>query len=240
MTNGSDLGNDKERSLPQLIIIIVLAVIAVPATVYAVNYVIEIRSKAGPSDQPQNVQVSNVTDAGATITWTTPANKTIGYVKYGTSADTSEIAFDSRDTGSSTTEYTIHTVTLENLSAETLYYYKIVIGDQEFQNGTIPYELKTGKTLEAIPTPRPIIGEVEDPYSSDEEFLVTIYIKSSDTVSNKLSVITKDNKYNFDLANLRLEDLSMQYVNFDGSQMYLTAEGGGIGTGTIITDIIEL
>jgi hypothetical protein len=228
----------KGKSVLVIILFILLVAILVPLTWYAINYINDIRTKALVTESPQKIEVTNVTSTSASISWITPTQKTVGYVKYGTSSELSDIAWDSRDKGEASGEYSLHYVNLTGLAPTTTYYYSIVVGGKEYEEDTFPFT--TASISETVSTPIPLKGSVEDPTGGTEEVIVFMYLEKDDKVSNKLSALTSGKRYTFDLSNLRLVDLSSAFSDFDDAVLYLSAEGAERGGGTVETKIIQL
>lgn len=232
--------SEEKKSYKPIIIIFIIAAVLIPVTVYAVMYITEIRTKASPTEKPQKIEITNISDSSINISWITQTKKTIGLVKYGASTKLTNTAFDIRDTKDTNGEYFNHYVELTNLSASTTYYYTIVVGGKEYKKENEDYSnFKTGSTLSTIPTPLPIKGKVADPSSGNEEIIVYIYLENDRNISSKLSALTSSRQYVLDLANLRTSDLSETYTLLDGATIYVLAQGGDRGEGSVTTKVIE-
>ena len=59
--DNSFLKKTKKRSMGPVILIIILTIVFIPAIVYAVMYITELRTKALPTEIPQKIEVTNVT-----------------------------------------------------------------------------------------------------------------------------------------------------------------------------------
>ncbi len=233
-------GDSKRRSYKTIIIIFIIAAILIPMTVYAVMYITEMRTKASPTEKPQKVEITNVTDSSVTISWITQTKQTIGFVKYGSSTKLTNTAFDIRDTKNNNGEYFNHYVEITNLSPSTTYYYSVVVGGKEYKMTSGDYySFKTGATLSTVPTPLPIKGKVSDPYGGDEEVIIYIYLGNEGNISSKLSVLTDNLQYVVDFANFRTSDLDETFTSLDGATLYVLAQGADRGEGSIITEIAE-
>ncbi len=229
------------NSLRGVVIILLLASVFIPATVFGVMKVIEIRSGAQPTESPKDIEVTNIFDTSATISWSTPGGKSIGYVKYGETANLDKIAFDKRDAKKAEGKYTVHYVELVDLSPSTLYYYSIFVdGKEHKKNESEYYTFTTGAILENLNVPLPVKGAVEDNSESDEEIIVYLYAQKDTNISNKISVLTKNKKYTLDLSNLRVADLSEFFNDFDGATLYIMAQGGDRGKGDVKTEVLRL
>lgn len=229
-----------KRSFFSFFIVILLLVILIPVTVFAVKYAVDMRTEAGPTEKPQRVEVTNIMDTTATISWVTPSLKTNGYIKYGTSDEVANVAFDDRDGDKPYGNFSCHYIYLTELSPSTKYYYTIVVGGKEYDKNGTKYEFKTGPVLESIATPRPIKGTVNDSTGGQEEIIVYLYAKKGTTSSNKISTLTTNGRYALDLANLRKSDLSSNFDMLIGSTLYVYADGAERGEGSVTTQIIEL
>ena len=231
---------EEKRSYKTIIIVLIIAAILIPVTVYAVMYITEIRSKAYPTEKPQKVEITNVTDSSVTISWITQTELTIGFVKYSSTSSLTNTALDIRDKNKANGEFYNHYVEVTNLSSSSSYNYTIVVGGKEYkkENGEY-YEFETGPTLQTVPTPLPIKGKVEDPSRGNEEVIIYMYLENDNDVSNKLSVITDGKVYTLDLANFRTINLNNTFTNLDGAILYILAQGADRGEGSITTEIAE-
>lgn len=223
----------KKRPFGVIIILILLVALLVPLTIYTISYVNELRTKALPTESPQDIELTNVSGTSVTISWSTPSQKTVGYVKYGTTSKLGEVAFDKRDEGSASGEFSLHYVELAGLTPSTKYYYVIVVGGKEYKRADEFYDFETGPVLETISTPLPIKGDVEDPSGGDEELIVLIYARKENEISSKLSALTSNKRYSFDLSNLRSADLEGAFTDLDGATLYCIAEGAERGEGEV-------
>ncbi|MBN2015686.1 fibronectin type III domain-containing protein [Candidatus Dojkabacteria bacterium] len=231
----------QQRKFRTLIIILFIAVILIPLSVSGVMYITEMRTKALPTEVPQNVVVTNITDTSATISWVTPTVETIGFVKFGNQPEVSQIAFDIRDIGEANGQYTLHYVDLVGLNPDSSYYYLIAVGGKEYKMSQNQlYQFRTGSTLETVQMPQPVKGEVEDSSGSNEDLIVYLYAEKDGLVSNELSALTLDRRYTFDLSNLRLADLSDYFTEYNSATLYIVAEGGDRGEGRVTTQIIQI
>lgn len=231
----------KKRSYKTLIIVLLMASVFIPATFFAVMKVIEIRSSAKPTEEPKNIEITNIMDTSVSISWITPNKKTLAYVKYGKDKSVKNTAFDKRDGKKGEGEYSIHYVELLDLVPNTKYYYSIVVGSKEYKKSKDEYyTFTTGPILETIQTPLPVKGAVNDPSGDDEEVVIYVYAQNEGKTSNKISVLTTNKRYTLDLSNLRLADLSGYFTNVDGATLYILGQGGGRGEGSVQTEVLQL
>jgi len=230
----------KIKSYKSIIIVLIIAAIFIPITIYAVKFVTEMRTEAAPTEKPRKIEVTNITDCSVTVSWVTPNVETIGFIEYGTSDSLTNTSFDLRDTEKSNKEYYNHYVEITNLTSSTSYNYGIIVGGKEYkrENGSY-YSFETGETLSTVPTPLPVKGKVADPSGGSEEIIVYAYLENDGEISNKLSALTDSKQYALDLANFRKDDLSETFTLLDGATLYVLAQGADRGEGSVTTEIVH-
>lgn len=125
-----------------------ILLVGIPVAIYLVSRPAGFRLGAQTPSTPENVAVSGVTTAGATVTWTTPV-AVQGGVSYGLS--TSSLIFFKPDTAATTN----HVINLEGLISGSPYFFVIKVGEKSYDNGGKPYTFETKPT----PTPAPSLTE---------------------------------------------------------------------------------
>jgi hypothetical protein len=181
----------KKINLKTIVIVIVMLVVIVLGVV-AVTQAKIFMSGATSDVEPTNVvAVSSEDGKTVTITWTSE-KESVAKIEYGTTAASLVLmTADSVATKS-------HSLTLNQLRPATNYYYRIRIGDEIFDNGGMPYIVKTkgetGATVTLVPTvTTPEAGaSVITPATSQSG---TVLICNSKTDYNKDGVINS-----FDMA----------------------------------------
>jgi len=136
----------KNKKTVIVIVALVLAVGLVVGLVLGMDNIKNLFGQAAGQQQPQGVRVTSVTANSATIVWQT-AIPVIGQIEYGTtpgsfllrSAETNQIAN--------------HNLTLSPLLPETIYYFRIRVGDQVYDNNGAPYSFTTKAVVETAPAP---------------------------------------------------------------------------------------
>lgn len=130
---------------------------------YLVFGMIQGRFIRANDEQPQDVQITNVTGTTASIVWKTSIEVEGGVIQYGVSP--AALGSFAPIEGEKSTS---HTVDLSLLTPATTYYFQIVYGENKiFDNGGAPWtfvtkgdgegeDVKTGINLESIVTPTPI------------------------------------------------------------------------------------
>lgn len=159
-------------------------------------------SRATVDSEPQNVQISNLSDTSFTISFTTNA-PAIGTLIYGTDISTPNIALDDRDqTASGSAQYQVHFITIKNLTPATQYYYVIVSGDQKLENNGQPFSITTESTLTgSTPTQQTLSGSVaQSDGSVPSEGIIYVTTNNSQQLAG---LINPDGTYSIPLGGMR-------------------------------------
>ena len=114
-------------------------------------------------DSPTEVRISNITDSGFSVSWTT-SKAAPGYVYYGEGqSEMNIVALDERDTLSGNRGgYFTHWVTIAGLKKESEYKFLVVSGKESFgkDGGKEAYVVMTAPTLNSSPTADVAYGQV--------------------------------------------------------------------------------
>lgn len=140
----------RKSKIPTIIAIFTL-VIGVAVGVFAVNQTQSFRLGASPETTPQDVQVSNIQDKTATITWRTD-KAVVGSILWDETASVSKTASDG------TSLKTLHQVTLTGLSAGKRYYFKITSSGSTYSNSGSPWTFDT--TTKTVSKTQVLTGSV--------------------------------------------------------------------------------
>lgn len=130
-----------------LIVGVLILLIGVPAAILVLKQQTIFKLGAQTQNKPESVKTSNITEQGATITWTTQ-KATQGLVNYGISP--SNLTLVQMENAPAIN----HQVNLAGLLPGTNYFFVIKIGNQTFDNNGQPYTFTT-KSKEILPTPSP-------------------------------------------------------------------------------------
>jgi hypothetical protein len=109
-------------------------------------------TKAGPTEAPKNVKISDNGSNTFTVSWTTDTPVT-GYLKYSENpAKITTPAGDIRDQISGSSQgYTNHYVKVTGLNADKTNYFMIGSGSQLYDDSGKPFEVRTGQQVIAPP-----------------------------------------------------------------------------------------
>ena len=131
------------------------------AGIWLVQRQISRSSQAAAEASPKEVVVANVTGSSFAVTWVTD-KAAVGYVQYGEATNNPDLVVsDDRDQQKGSVEnYFTHFVTVKGLKPDTTYKFKIGSGNRNFDQGGVPYEIKTGITLTETPAADVAYGQV--------------------------------------------------------------------------------
>lgn len=191
-------------------------------------------TKAGPTESPKNVKITNLATNTFTASWTTDTPVT-GFLRY--SENPGKIttpAGDVRDQISGSAQaYTNHYVNIIGLKADTTYYFVIGSGPQTYTDNGKPFQVRTGPQV--IPPPENVIsGKVvngnNDPVNGA---IVYVDIEGGESMS---TVTKNDGTWRLNLAGARTTD--GQVLTYDAEKAILSMfiQGGSSGTATAITN----
>lgn len=204
------------------------------AGIVLVNMRQGLESKAGPTESPKNIKVSNKGSNTFSVSWTTDIPLT-GYVRYSDNpAKITLPAGDARDQISGSSQsYTNHYVNITGLNANTTYYFLIGSGSQTYDDGGKPFQIRT--TLQAIAPPEDVIyGKVVGAGGNPVNGAI-LYVEVEG--GQTLSAMTKtDGTWRLNLATAK--DKDGKVLTYDPAKALLSifVQAGSAGTATAITD----
>lgn len=197
---------------------IVLIIGAIFVTTFLAGKESLFRILAGPNQDPQNLEITNISDASFTVSYTTE-DKVIGTVQYGQDpANLENLVLDDRDQLSqSVSEYYVHSITLKDLAPESIYYFNIISGGETYLNNGSPFNAKTGALIEKDPlNVEPLSGKVILPDGSNViDALVYFSLNDAQQLS---AVIKDDGNYTIPLNTLRNDSLN-DFVEIDKNEI---------------------
>lgn len=119
-------------------------------------------SSASGSVIPTNVAVTNISDTGFTVVWTTPSPAT-GAIKIVSPKKTPATFFDDRDTTGKMGRYSIHSVNIRSLAPTTSYSFLILSNGKNYHESGKPYAITTASALSGGGTGlEPAYGAIND------------------------------------------------------------------------------
>lgn len=216
--------------------IIVVVLLAIPATLLAFN-LFNIRSYlpfAEGDIEPMDVNITNITENGFSVTWWTPTKQTEGSIKYGTGGSVSTVVQDDRGSGNDK-KFETHHVSVSSLTPETEYSFSIFVNNKEYKRGGASYyTVKTLPVLSQAPTPNPVTGTISNAESIKNDAVVFVYLSnSSEDQSIVYSTNTSSNgTFAIDVGTVRSSVVSRPFTIGNDTQMnfYALAKGKLYGT----------
>ncbi len=179
--------------------------------------------QASPTDIPQNVKITNISDTSFTISYKTKEDS-IGSVNFGKDKNLGQAAFDLRDQKQDLTlPHKIHMITVKNLTPETRYYFSIASGQKLFLDNDVPFEISTGPTIKDQPSPEVSLqGYVILPDGSKpKETIVYATTEGSQVIS---TIMKEDGSYLLSLNTMRSSDLSSYPIFSQDSKINILIE----------------
>ena len=204
-----------QRRIPTLLGIMMI-VVGIGVTTYLASKGAIVTTKAGPTETPQDVRVTNISDNSITVSYTTEA-QVIGSINYGRDKSLGQTTLDDRDDEGVISPRFVHYVTLKNLSPSATYLFSITSGANTYLKDGNPYEITTAPSIRAnVDEDSLLKGTIIYPEQYSKEAI--IYITSQD--ASTISTIAKDDGNYSSLLNiLRDKDLS-SYFGFNENTVF--------------------
>jgi hypothetical protein len=198
------------KRIPTLFGILIIT-IGVAVTTFLVNQGVLLKSNAMPTEQPQNVRITNITDNSFSVSYETDS-QVIGSLNYGKDNKLGQQALDDRDqqTGS-LASHSIHNITARDLDPQTKYYFSITSGQNNYTNGDKLFEVITGSNIsDSPPNQNPIGGKITlIDGTAPKEAIIYVTADNSQVVS---TLAKADGTYILPLNALRTNDLASYYT----------------------------
>lgn len=183
-----------------------LVIIGIGITAYITGTETVFRSGASPSEAPKNIRITNITDNSFAVTYTTDT-AALGSISFGKDTSLGTVLLDDRDQLTNNPHaYTVHTITVKNLSANTQYYFSVTTGGTTYLNNALPYMAKTGSVISGSSQLQQVIsGTVNLPQGNNGSgALVYLQIPNGQMISTLTDI---QGNYHISLANIRTADL---------------------------------
>lgn len=212
----------KKKNIPTILGLVIL-VIGTFAGVFFLGAKQIFRIGADSSVSPKDIRASNISDTGATISWTTD-KPTTDFIVWGEGkSSVSQVLKEDQ----SDQKFFTHSINLSGLKPNTTYFYKINSEGNEFDNKGIPWELTTGAPLNESTFPIVMSGSVINATGVQVKRAL-VYANVSGYL---LSTLTSDSgTFVFQLGSARNQDLQ-SYVSIDPAQttVELSVQAGADG-----------
>ncbi|HSD99085.1 MAG TPA: Ig-like domain-containing protein [Patescibacteria group bacterium] len=212
-----------DKKIPTIAGLFLLA-IAVLATSYLVNTGVILFGGAAPSENPQNVRITNISDTGFTVAYTTEAS-VIGTLSLQEDGKNQTI-LDERDQQSGIPQsYTVHSLSVKNATPETTYAFSITSGATTYQNNGNLFSLTTAPAFTASPSAtKPLSGKLlQSSGTPAAGILVFVTTKNGQTLS---TLTDAQGVYIIPLNAMRTTDMTQPVLFDESSIMQLLATDG--------------
>ncbi len=221
----------KKKRIPTIIGLLVL-IIGVIASVFLIKERTRWFTRAVPETTPKQIQFTNVTDSGFSVSWVTD-EATAGFVRYSETDQLDQVARDDRDEmANETGNFTTHHVTLYNLKPATTYQFQIFSAGQAYGKDGRYHQVTTAPALTSPSPPSDVAyGTVNNQAGSPAEGAI-VYLSLPGATAQSALVKASGN-WVIPLNLARSEDLS-GYAQYDKQVTVLDiiVQGGGLGTAT--------
>lgn len=213
-----------DKRIPTLAAVILIAV-GVIATSFLVESGVIYLGGAAPSDAPQDVKITNITDQALTITYKTDT-AVIGTVSLGQTKDNLQTALDDRDQISGVPkEYVVHSISMKNLKPNTSYVFSITSGATTYLNNNELFQIKTGPEISVPPSSQPAISGKIVNASGSAPAEALVYLTTSN--GQLLSTLTKtDGSYILPLNTYRTASLASLFAFTPNTTLQLLTTDG--------------
>lgn len=191
-------------------------------------------SRAGPSQTPTDVRISNTQDSSFTVSYTTE-DKVIGSINFGDSKNLGQSALDGRDqqTGS-VTPHKIHNITVRGLNPSTKYYFSILSGQNTFLNNNDLFEAFTARAIDGSPSQQtPLSGKIILPNGAmPSEAIIYVTAENAQVIS---TLVKQDGSYILPLNSLLNKDLNGYFVFQKNTIIKLLAVGDSLKSNVLLS-----
>lgn len=205
-----------EKRLPTLLGILIIAV-GIGITSLLVKTGVVFIGRASPSEIPENIRITNLSDTAFTVSYTTEA-KVLGTISFGKDTTLGSIAIDDRDQAGNIGSYQTHHITAGNLKPSTKYLFSINSGQNTVSNNGVPFDVTTTVTNQSkSSSQQKVTGNVIAPDATiPSEVIVYLTLENTKTSS---SFLKSDGSYSLSLDSLLSQgDAVLQLVVVAPSQ----------------------
>ncbi|MDO8620955.1 MAG: Ig-like domain-containing protein [Candidatus Levybacteria bacterium] len=191
-------------------------------------------SRAGPSQTPTDVRISNIQDSSFSVSYTTE-DQVIGSINFGDSKNLGQSALDNRDqqTGS-VSPHRIHNITVRGLNPSTKYYFSILSGQNTFLNNNSLFEAFTARAIDESPSQQtPLSGKIILPNGTiPSEAIIYVTSENAQVIS---ALVKQDGSYMLPLNSLLNKDLSGYFAFQKNTIIKLLVVGDSLRSNVLLS-----
>lgn len=228
--------------------VVMVALVSIPVAVYAFDLfdIREFFSGAQPTSvTPANVYITNITESGATVTWTTFGTPTVGNIRYGATVNeqNNQSVYDDRVSGVANTKFETHHMTIRGLQPDTSYSYTIYNDEVEYTSGSpSSFTFQTAPLGDTPSIPTPIIGTISNVDTVGQDSIIYLYLSKGQNNSVVYSTTSQlDGNFSIDVGGIRSSQVANLYELDASSAMNLyVAAKTGLYSKTVTDWVTEL
>ncbi len=194
------------KKIPGLLGLFVV-VLGLGITIYLAQKTTNFFGRAAPSETPNTIRITNISDTSFTLTYQTDASY-VGTMTMGADAQDIQVILDDRDQTSGTPKpYALHSITAKNLKPSTSYSFSILSGNTVFLNNGQKFLVTTARSLSASPSVQtPLAGKIRSLGTTPlNEVLVFATASNGQTLS---TLIDPSGLYVLPVNTMRTKDLA--------------------------------
>lgn len=196
------------------------------------------RGRAFENTIPREIRITNISEGSFAVSWVTDT-PTSGFIAFGKTPAPGETTLDDRDAGGDKIEnYYTHHITVSQLEASTIYYFKIGSAERLFGQNDSPFVVTTAPSPSSSSISDPAYGQIlKEDGSPAEGTIVYLKISNCSTLS---TLVRPSGSWLISLNLARSEDLSnfCQYSK-RGTKTEIFAQGEpfGVSNVTVLTGL---
>ncbi len=225
------MNNIFNKRIPTLLGLLAI-VIGIGITSFLTKTGVIFTGLASPTDEPTNVQISNVSDTSFTVSYTTDG-AVFGSLNAGLNSSLGTTVLDDRD--KTLTAHKTHMMTVRNLVPQTSYLFSITSGQNTFLKNGVLYNVKTGPAIDLplITQRGSLTGKVVMPDgSSAADVVIYLGVDGAQTLS---TLAKTDGSYDLPLNSIRTADLMSYYSIPKGINVKLSIFGNSLSSKATLT-----
>jgi hypothetical protein len=216
----------------------ILGIILILALMYILSlgstYIFNGKSIASKNIEPQNVQITNVSDTSFTVTWQTN-DKATGAIFVSAGNPKPASYFDERDKQGKMNQYENHSVTIRDALPDTAYKFRLLSDGKNYPVNNGELTVTTGKTL-GVPKDSigPAYGSIKT--ADDKPAAGSLVYLSFDESQTLSTIVSESGSWLIPINLIRTTNLQSTFVPDDTRPMKITVKHS-TGVASIITDI---
>lgn len=221
-----------DKRIPTLLAVIFL-VVGVAVTSLLVQQGVIVFQNAAPSDVPQNIRITNMSDTSFTVTYTTDA-RVVGTISLMKDGANPQVILDDRDEQSGVPKpYMLHSISAKDLSANTSYTFKILSATTTYLNGDIPFSLTTPAAISDTPSSQvPLAGKILLPDGTNpDESLIFVTTDNGQVLS---TLLNPSGLYILPLNTLRTKDFTSFLTLSDHTKLQILAQNATLTSHVVV------